>query len=384
MSELKRSFTGGKMNKDIDERMVPKGDYVDALNIEVRTSESSNVGTVQTLKGNTAITGVGTDFDKFSNATCVGSIAHNPTNKIYWLVSDTGINQDASATEDFTTQTASVINIAHNIYSDYIIEYDENELVSSNAVKFVAVEHYKVDTVLSNDSHGDGEHLHISNLTGATIGDFRKIGIQPGMNVLIDGIPTTRIIKIEPDDGGTYYGWRIYTEHTGENDSDGNPLHPAYLGLKTLTAGTKVTFELPENKRALGFSNFIFKKPNKIITGINIIDDLLFWTDGITEPKKINIKRCIYGSQQADQATYPVGTNLYNTLLIVNGEVPSSTNGRLGSSSTYSSITSYPPLSYRETTVIRKSPTTPLVLTMGNTLNLEESGTYADLSLIHI
>ena len=40
----------------------------------------------------------------------------------------------------------------------------------------------------------------------------------------------------------------------------------------------------------------IYKKPvlnfpDKIITGINIIDDFLFWTDGETEPKKINIQR---------------------------------------------------------------------------------------------
>ena len=34
----------------------------------------------------------------------------------------------------------------------------------------------------------------------------------------------------------------------------------------------------------------------KIITGINIIDNLLFWTDNFSEPKKINIDRCIAGT----------------------------------------------------------------------------------------
>ena len=32
------------------------------------------------------------------------------------------------------------------------------------------------------------------------------------------------------------------------------------------------------------------------ITGINIIDDMLFWTDGEVEPKKINIPRSIEGT----------------------------------------------------------------------------------------
>ena len=53
MSELKRIFSQAKMNKDMDERIVPNGQYRDATNIEVATSEGSEVGTVQTLFGNT-------------------------------------------------------------------------------------------------------------------------------------------------------------------------------------------------------------------------------------------------------------------------------------------------------------------------------------------
>jgi len=40
-----------------------------------------------------------------------------------------------------------------------------------------------------------------------------------------------------------------------------------------------------------------------IITGINIIDDLLFWTDNNNEPKKINIQDCINGSVTGDLDT---------------------------------------------------------------------------------
>ena len=53
MAELKRNFIAGKMNKDLDERAVPDGQYRDALNIKVSTSDNSNVGTAQTLRGNT-------------------------------------------------------------------------------------------------------------------------------------------------------------------------------------------------------------------------------------------------------------------------------------------------------------------------------------------
>ena len=40
----------------------------------------------------------------------------------------------------------------------------------------------------------------------------------------------------------------------------------------------------------------VLKFPEKIITGINIIDNLIFWTDGINEPRKINIDACKAGT----------------------------------------------------------------------------------------
>ena len=46
MPEIKNTFLQGKMNKDLDERLVPNGQYRDAWNIEVSTSEGSDVGAV--------------------------------------------------------------------------------------------------------------------------------------------------------------------------------------------------------------------------------------------------------------------------------------------------------------------------------------------------
>ena len=57
MPEFIHNFTKGKMNHDLDERMVPNGQYRDALNVTVSTSESSNVGALQNLKGNTELKG---------------------------------------------------------------------------------------------------------------------------------------------------------------------------------------------------------------------------------------------------------------------------------------------------------------------------------------
>ena len=40
MAEIKHVFSQGKMNKDLDERLVENGQYRDAMNIQVSTSYS--------------------------------------------------------------------------------------------------------------------------------------------------------------------------------------------------------------------------------------------------------------------------------------------------------------------------------------------------------
>ena len=39
------------MNLDLDERIIPNGQYKEALNVQVSTSEDSDVGTVQNILG---------------------------------------------------------------------------------------------------------------------------------------------------------------------------------------------------------------------------------------------------------------------------------------------------------------------------------------------
>ena len=53
MAEIKRNFTAARMNKDLDERLVKNGEYRDAMNIQIRTTDGDASGTVQNIQGNT-------------------------------------------------------------------------------------------------------------------------------------------------------------------------------------------------------------------------------------------------------------------------------------------------------------------------------------------
>ena len=82
MAEIKNTFIQGKMNKDLDERILPNGQYRNAMNVEVSTSEGSNVGTVQNILGNDTIE----QFIPSAGYKCVGSISNEKTNSLYWFV----------------------------------------------------------------------------------------------------------------------------------------------------------------------------------------------------------------------------------------------------------------------------------------------------------
>ena len=66
MPEFKRTFTGGRMEKDLDERMVSNGLYREALNIEVSTSDGADVGAAENVLGNIKITELGNDEEAFN------------------------------------------------------------------------------------------------------------------------------------------------------------------------------------------------------------------------------------------------------------------------------------------------------------------------------
>ena len=98
MAKLQHTFVQGKMNKDLDERLVPNGQYRDAQNIQVSTSEGSDVGAVENILGNTKknLRSTGPDVfwqDNFGlqNPVCIGVIKDSQNEKIYWFLNSINI-----------------------------------------------------------------------------------------------------------------------------------------------------------------------------------------------------------------------------------------------------------------------------------------------------
>jgi len=100
MAESKNSFIQSKMNKDLDERLIPSNVYRDALNVAVSRSEGSDVGSLESVLGNTKIYNGGGQ----ANLEIIGKIIDEVNSVIYFFKTNyTGI------ADVFPTDTTSWI-----------------------------------------------------------------------------------------------------------------------------------------------------------------------------------------------------------------------------------------------------------------------------------
>ena len=90
MANITRNFTAGKMNKVVDERLIPDGQYIDAMNVRMGSTENSEIGVVENTKGNLSLTALtyidGTPLSV--NARCIGAFADGANETLYWFVHD--------------------------------------------------------------------------------------------------------------------------------------------------------------------------------------------------------------------------------------------------------------------------------------------------------
>lgn len=86
MPEIKNTFLKGKMNKDLDDRLVPEGEYRDALNITVSQSDGSDVGAIENIKNHSPIN-VSFNYPE-SGVKVIGSIFDDKTDTVYWFATN--------------------------------------------------------------------------------------------------------------------------------------------------------------------------------------------------------------------------------------------------------------------------------------------------------
>ena len=59
MAEIRNNFVKSKMNKDLDARLIPPGEYREAQNVSISKSDGEDVGALENVLGNISLTNFG-------------------------------------------------------------------------------------------------------------------------------------------------------------------------------------------------------------------------------------------------------------------------------------------------------------------------------------
>jgi len=319
MPEIKKTFLGGRMEKDLDERLVPNGLYRHAMNVEVKTTTSESdgegdSGTVQNIKGNSSVN-LNVHFDRGQTVKCVASIADEKSDKAYFFFTSGGLS-------DYVGGSGGLLYTNGTLrFIDNIVELDS----TTNTVSPVLTDSW---LVVQPFSVAMGDNPTLPSTTDywnqITLADNQIDNYRVGMEIIISITGNSNVTPgavIKSIDGDTI------------------TLNDYYK--VNITNGTNIT---AKHDRVLGFS----KNSSYKITGVNIIDDQLFWTDNQSEPKKINIRRCKSGT-----SGYAVHTRLKvdNPKVVGALQTPSYMEGN------NSGVDNF--LLEEHITVLKKAPQTP-------------------------
>jgi hypothetical protein len=108
MAEVKNSFLKSKMNQDLDDRLIPNGEYRYANNISVGKSETDDIGALKNVLGNELLLPTQPEYD--ADMECIGILMDNQNNRMFQFLTnytDPNPNQitfpeDAPFTEGIT------------------------------------------------------------------------------------------------------------------------------------------------------------------------------------------------------------------------------------------------------------------------------------------
>jgi hypothetical protein len=222
MAEVKNAFIQSKMNKDLDDRLLPSGQYRNAVNAQVSKSEGSDVGALENVLGNALIA-------DFTPIVATATVIYQPFAK--------GVE-----VEIVSGSILPGYKVITNDYIDNITVVSASNNPPTTFVTLSSAFYFDVEEVIS----------FAPNLS--SIGYLSDEFSNSIYIFLTDNI-TNSYVPSGP--GSNHY---IYKYDAGTNS------------FTKLVEGA--------------FLNFSKLSP---IFGVNLLEDLLFWTDNRNQPRKINV-----------------------------------------------------------------------------------------------
>tara|TARA_R110002060_G_scaffold77351_1_gene88703 strand:+ start:26324 stop:31060 length:4737 start_codon:yes stop_codon:yes gene_type:complete len=120
---ISNNFILGRMNKSVDERIVPPGEYVDARNVRLGSTESTEIGAVENSKGNLPLTSITFEGSGVEGAKCIGAYEDGIKQTLYWFVTSPTVDMIVS----YNTQTNL---LTYHVESTSVLNFNSSYLVT--------------------------------------------------------------------------------------------------------------------------------------------------------------------------------------------------------------------------------------------------------------
>ena len=256
MPEIRNNFIKSKMNKDLDDRLVPNGEYRDAKNLQISRSEGSSVGEFENIPGNQLmVNGVGTAYlnTGYDNGNVAPNLDLGYTGKVIGQCTD---------------ETRGDIYVFSTGYTGTAQQPRDIVVYSGAALQS--------GTTITLWTEGPGGLQLNPQVLGIEVGMLVQgcdwNGNTPDNDPLVIEVTATDNVISQSITlaGGALVG-------SGDKLVIGwaNTIHRYNINDQILTLLARGSW--------LNFSQ------NNRIYGINLIEDLLFWTDNRNQPRRINV-----------------------------------------------------------------------------------------------
>ena len=110
MPEIKNTFLKGRMNQDLDSRILPQGEYREAINLLISRSEGSTVGEFENVLGNTESGLVALE----GKSVVIGHFVDETNNRVFVFVTD-WINADGDLAASDTTHSILQFDLSSQV-----------------------------------------------------------------------------------------------------------------------------------------------------------------------------------------------------------------------------------------------------------------------------
>ena len=111
MPDIQNNFVQSKMNQDLDDRLIPQGEYRSAQNVAISRSQGEDVGALENIEGNSIVANPLLPTDP--NLDVIGYFVDPSENSVYLFYTDY-VDTSSDFISNFAPSTAKCIIYQYN------------------------------------------------------------------------------------------------------------------------------------------------------------------------------------------------------------------------------------------------------------------------------